>query len=407
MAEAAAGSEFRRFWPPDTQRKQMSQTRPATKPSAVDVLAPAPADTTPADRNDIEKVLRDLFPPLARHEVVPLRRMIESGEITPRVVVWAEPCVVVDGRETRRICEELGREHQTEERDFADIEDVVRWRIETQLGRRNLTPLAASYYRGKLYLSMKRQGRRSDLAECQSGEKRTDGLVGRMCGVGARTVSRDAELCKALDAIADKQAGEVLDPVFGDGFVLGTDFRSSVLSGRIRPTRGEVFRLSRMRLDEMARAVRDMVASRKKPRRTVVPPAPKPDEGSPRPAKEGPTGAERDEGASPTSTPPEVADPPAATAGPVPAALRPEAASHAGTERHQVAADPGHGPGEERIDAPEAGTAEDAIDGTGLAEINRVWGRLGRATRLAFLTQDEVSKVVSEAGYVRLLRSCG
>src|SRR5262245_28806938 len=108
--------------------------------------------------DDIEKALRDLFPPLEKHQREALRRMIEAGEVRPRVVIWAGTGVVVDGRETKRICEDIQLAHETEERDFADLDAVVCWRIAGQLLHRNLTPVAAAYYRGKHYHTLKRQG---------------------------------------------------------------------------------------------------------------------------------------------------------------------------------------------------------------------------------------------------------
>jgi hypothetical protein len=337
-----------------------------------------------------ERVLRNLFPPLEPRQARALRRMIQAGDLVPRVVVWRGTGVVVDGRETRRICDELGMEPETDERDFDDLEAVVRWRIENQLLHRNLTPIAASYYRGRHYLSLKKQGRRTDLTSRQTGEMRTDRLLGRLYGVGARTISRDADLCKALDAIAEKQAGDVLDPVFADGFILSPDFRSSVLSGRIRPPRSEIMGMARMRQDEMARAIRDMLEAQKRPRRKPVPPAPKPnDPPEPLAVADGTEGP---------SKPMEATAPHGPQAGAAPVAGMTQADRCEGVESDAPPLDE-----EEVPDKEDA----DAIDGPGLVEINRLWGRLGRATRLAFLTQDEVSKVVAEAGYVRPLRTCG
>jgi hypothetical protein len=47
---------------------------------------------------------------------------------------------------------------------------------------------------------------------------------------------------------------------------------------------------------------------------------------------------------------------------------------------------------------------EDATDEQRLAEINRLWNGLDRATQLAFLLQAPVAKRVAEAGFVRLDR---
>ncbi len=307
------------------------------------------------EEGDIEKALRDLFPPLERHQGEALRRMIEAGEVAPRVVVWKGTGVVVDGREARRICDELRKPYETEVRDFADLDAVVRWRIEGQLLHRNLTPVAASYYRGKLYLGLKRQGRRPDHIFRQTGEIRTDRLVGRRFGVGARTISRDADLCIALDTLAEPDPGEALDELFPGGFALGCEYRSAVLSGRIRPTRGEVLCLGRMRQDEMARAIREMLDGQQ--------PCP----------KRAPT--------IPVPDTPEPDPPPVVPPGPI--------------------------PGEGTVPGPDqpaprepGGKDQDAIDGHGLDKINRVWGKLNEATQLAFLRQDEVTKRISQVGFV-------
>ena len=46
-------------------------------------------------------------------------------------------------------------EYRTVELDLPDRESVKEWMIKNQLGRRNLTPQEASYYRGKLYEARK------------------------------------------------------------------------------------------------------------------------------------------------------------------------------------------------------------------------------------------------------------
>ena len=344
--------------------------------------APVGRAVTPAV-DDIEKFLLGLFPPLERHQRKALRRAIEAGEVVPRVVVWKGTGLVVDGRETKRICDRLGKPFETEERDFDDLEAVVRWRIEAQLLRRNLTPVASSYYRGRHYLSLACQGRRTDLTSRHTGEMSAGKLLGRLYGVGARTIERDAALCKALDSIAEKQATEVLDPLFDDGFILGTDYRGSVLSGRIRPPRTEVMELARMREGEMNRSIRDMLAGRKKPRRKEATPAPGQEAGSPPVLDDGPPAPEA--GTAVPATHPAVTSTMAA----------------GGPDRCEGVDSEAGGP----RPAPESD--DTAVDESGLVEINRVWGGLNEATRLAFLRQDAVSKQISGAGFVRLDRPRG
>jgi hypothetical protein len=334
---------------------------------------------------NVENVLRDLFPPLAGHEAEILRRMIEAGEVVPRVVVWKGTGVVVDGREAKRVCDELGMTCEVEERDFADLDDVVRWRIETQLGRRNLTPLAASYYRGKLYLSLKRQGRRPEEIVRQTGEIRTDKLLARQFGVGARTISRDADLATALDEISEQAGDEPVGGLFPDGFVLRTVYRGSILSGRIRPTRGQVLELTRMRKDEMTRAMKGHLAGEKKPRRKEGPAAEAPmshvNGQPPHPTRAYAVSCL--EGV-PVPDPDATQDPRGDSHGTKP------------TNPPVVSACVSVGVAEEDC------TAERR-----LAEINRLWNGLDRATQMAFLLQDPVAKRIAAAGFVRLDRPAG
>lgn len=349
--------------------------------------------------HDIEKTLRDLFPPLHGHQREGLRHMIEAGEVTPRVIVWAETGVVVDGRETKRICDDLQVAYETEERNFIDLEAVVCWRIAGQLRHRNLTPLACSYYRGRHYLGLKRQGHRSDLTFRQNGERRTDELLGRLYGVGARTISRDAKLCEALDSIAEKQA-EPLDPLFPDGFVLNTRYRSSVLSGRIRPTRGEILTMARMRPGEMARAIKDMLEAKKEARRKKTAPEPTPDvppTPAPLPPQDAVQGPKPDE----LPVPAVPADGlPGHAVGTPPVAISPTVS--ATTNRCEG--------NDAHADAPasraEPEDAPEAINEAGLKDINILWNRLTPATQLAFLTQDDVSKRICEAGFFRTVYPC-
>jgi len=70
-------------------------------------------------------------------------------------------------------------------------------------GTRNLTPQEASYYRGKLYESRKKQGTRTDLTSAQNVPKLTTAEeLGKEYGVSHMTIKRDAEFSKAVDKIA-------------------------------------------------------------------------------------------------------------------------------------------------------------------------------------------------------------
>ena len=83
------------------------------------------------------------------------------------------------------------------------------WIIKNQLGRRNLTEQEASYYRGKLYESRKRQGERVDLTCGKNFHKlKTSDIIGKEYGVTDRTVKNDAEFSKAVDKVAEEVGEE-------------------------------------------------------------------------------------------------------------------------------------------------------------------------------------------------------
>lgn len=60
----------------------------------------------------------------------------------------------------------------------------------------------ASYYRGKLYESKKRQGARTDLTSGQNVQKlSTAEEIGKQYGVSKATIERDADFSEAVDKV--------------------------------------------------------------------------------------------------------------------------------------------------------------------------------------------------------------
>ena len=83
--------------------------------------------------------------------------------------------------------------------------DPKEWIIKNQLGRRNLTEQEASYYRGKLYESRKRQGVRTDLTLGKNFLKLdTAEKIGKQYGVTGRTIKNDEQFSQAVDKITRK-----------------------------------------------------------------------------------------------------------------------------------------------------------------------------------------------------------
>jgi len=100
----------------------------------------------------------------------------------------------------------------TVEVELESREAAHNWLIDNQLGRRNLTPEAVSYLRGKRYQLEKRQGERSDLTcahfEHKLDVSKTADKLAQQYKVGQATIRRDAQFANAVDSLSG---------TFGDG----------------------------------------------------------------------------------------------------------------------------------------------------------------------------------------------
>jgi len=145
----------------------------------------------------IDPELSSLIRPLQPEEYEKLKESILAEGIRDPLVVWRG--ILVDGHHRYKIAQEYGLEFRTVEIDLPDKEAAKEWIITNQLGRRNLTPMEASYYRGKLYESRKlsRGGDRKSNYQNDS-LKDTAKEVSKEYSVSYATVFRDAEFSRAV-----------------------------------------------------------------------------------------------------------------------------------------------------------------------------------------------------------------
>jgi hypothetical protein len=81
-------------------------------------------------------------------------------------------------------------------------EEVINWIIDNQLGRRNMTPEAKSYLRGKRYNIEKRQGERTDLTSPENqGKSTTAERLAKTYQVSRDTIEKDAQFAEAIDTL--------------------------------------------------------------------------------------------------------------------------------------------------------------------------------------------------------------
>lgn len=203
--------------------------------------------TTPAILIDPE--LASLLSSLTTEEAGLLEGSLVSDGCRDSLVVWQEQNILLDGHHRHAICTRLDIPFEVREVSLANRRAAVEWRLATQLARRNLSPMQASYYRGKLFESLKRPGSRTDrtLSRNGSGSASMSDQLCRRYGIPRRTLTRDAAFTRSLDALAD---------------TLGAEFRQLVLSRQARLTRRDVMELARRPADQQ----RQMVCERTSPR---------------------------------------------------------------------------------------------------------------------------------------------
>lgn len=147
-----------------------------------------------------------LCPPLTAEERAGLRDSLIAEGCRDALVVWAETGILLDGHNRLAICEAEGIEYRTVERSFADREAAEDWVLRNQLGRRNLSPDAASLLRGRLYNRQKRErgGTGANQYTEQMYQNEPSATAERLAselGVSPATVKRDGAFARAVEEL--------------------------------------------------------------------------------------------------------------------------------------------------------------------------------------------------------------
>ena len=165
----------------------------------------------------IDKEFKEKIPPLTDAEFEQLRENILSdGEVYEPIVTWNG--VIVDGHNRWRVIQENPEiPFRTKEMDFPDKWAAFEWMYRKQLGRRNLTEQQKAYMIGKMYEARKNTEafkgnqytlKSGDGQNVQNQTRReikdgTSGEIGKEFGIDGKTVRRNEQFAKGLDAIAD------------------------------------------------------------------------------------------------------------------------------------------------------------------------------------------------------------
>ena len=176
---------------------------------------------------EIDAELRGLIRPLSEEEYEQLKASVLAEGIRDPLVVWNG--ILLDGHHRYKIAQEYGLEYQTVEIELPDREAAKEWIYANQLGRRNLTAEAASYYRGKLYEARKlshggdRKSKGKNYPLIRASEE-----ISREYGVAEKTVRNDAEFSKAVDKVAAE---------------IGEEAKHAILTGRANVPKKDVEKL--------------------------------------------------------------------------------------------------------------------------------------------------------------------
>jgi hypothetical protein len=172
----------------------------------------------------IDREFQALIPPLAPDEFAQLESSLLKDGCRDPLTVWKGHGILLDGHNRHRLCTKHNIRYKHIEVALPDREAAIAYIVHNQLARRNLSPEAASYLRGKRYLELKQQGKRTDLTSGQSGpkskaqanstsgqsgpkSKRVSAVLGEEYSVGERTIRRDGKFAQVVDQIV-KNCGE-------------------------------------------------------------------------------------------------------------------------------------------------------------------------------------------------------
>jgi hypothetical protein len=208
-----------------------------------------------SDNVKIDREFAAMIPPLSPSELADLHRSLAEEGCRDALIVWKGENLLLDGHNRLRWCREHKKPFSVVERAFADRLAAKACIIREQLGRRNLSPLAVSYLRGKRYLELKKQGERTDLTSGHfDPKKRVSEQLAEEFGVGERTIRRDAKFAEAVDKIVKVCKGES---------------RNLLLARDTGLTRGGVLRLAKQGPEEQKQFL-EALKEGKRPRRKAA-----------------------------------------------------------------------------------------------------------------------------------------
>lgn len=181
--------------------------------------------------------LRDFIPPLSDEESQQLEQNILKYGCKDALLVWettrsvaglsitednTPAYILIDGHNRYRICQTNQLNFNIQLLSFYTLKEVKDYMIDLQLGRRNLTPQQASYFRGLRYNNEKTERGKydritdeglisiDDYFESKKVKVSTASKLSEEYKVSPATIRRDAEFAEGLGKLSTTLRNEVL-----------------------------------------------------------------------------------------------------------------------------------------------------------------------------------------------------
>lgn len=155
-----------------------------------------------AEKLKINPRFRDVLIPLTDEQYEKLESsIIAEKQVRDPIVVWRD--FIIDGHHRYKIATANKiTAFQVVVKDFPDEEAALRWIVENQAARRNLTPEQLSYARGIAYkVEKKSHGGEREASGQNDPLPKTAEKHAEKSGVSEATIKRDEKFAEALDAI--------------------------------------------------------------------------------------------------------------------------------------------------------------------------------------------------------------
>ena len=143
----------------------------------------------------IDSEFAGLIPPLTPEEFSGLEQSIMAEGCREAIIVWNN--IIVDGHNRYKICRNNKIPYKTEQKDFANRDEVMLWMLRNQLSRRNLNDFQRIEMVSKCEEAVKAQAEKRMLAgKADPREKLPQGRateeLGTMAGVSRKTYEHAA-----------------------------------------------------------------------------------------------------------------------------------------------------------------------------------------------------------------------